>query len=250
MKVIDAAMFTHTMAFQQYTVMSDKPIIASSHVAINVNLHLCYLSFSSCPGFLFSFSIFFLWGFHLKDQTLSLPFNNAVSIIHFYMYRPFSPLFDREICYARPGQPASRWHRPQRAVRWNHGSHLLCAARGYQQEHGECQSPGRLGWDREAGEHNQGPRRQASLLQGNTSWGPCLRKYICSHMTSLFCTLLSCTQPVMLSYVCLISFKTISGMSGPGKVQGYHKKTRESISFGLSLCFKLRSRFCRSLYVT
>ena len=89
------------------------------------------------------------------------------------------PLHLREIRHARPGQPAPRWRQPQRAVGWDRGGHLLRPARGHQQEYGERQGSGWFGRHREAGEHHQGQRRQASLLQGDASPRPSFLGWPC-----------------------------------------------------------------------
>ena len=54
-------------------------------------------------------------------------------------------------------------------VWWDYESHLLCSAWGYQQKHGEQQSPGQLRRDTEGRTHNQGQRRQIITGSGKGS---------------------------------------------------------------------------------
>lgn len=92
-----------------------------------------------------------------KHLPTNMLYSKCVTVYFLHVSPPLLAL--REVRDEGPGQP-SPWGEHHPAVGRDRGSHLLHPARGHQQKHGECKGSRWHGRHREAGQHNQGQRRQ------------------------------------------------------------------------------------------
>lgn len=123
-----------------------------------------------------------------KHLPTNMLYSKCVTVYFLHVSPPLLAL--REVRDEGPGQP-SPWGEHHPAVGRDRGSHLLHPARGHQQKHGECKGSRWHGRHREAGQHNQGQRRQVRYRSSYLSES-CFFFSQCTHWYTPDCNL--CTR--------------------------------------------------------